>query len=73
MYWIEVSQLFHTVVIGTPRSGAKVIQVCWNEYQVRFFPDVMSVFSGRWSLLLPRLLDLIRSISPEVHLSRFDH
>ena len=39
-----VSQLLHTVAIGTPRSSAKVIQVCRNEYQVKFLPDVMSVF-----------------------------
>ena len=39
-----VSQLLHTVAIGTPLSSAKVIQVCRNEYQVRFFPDVIFVF-----------------------------
>ena len=39
-----VSQLLHTVAIGTPLSSAKVIQVCRNEYQVRFLPDVMSFF-----------------------------
>lgn len=39
-----MSKLLHTVAIGTPRSSAKVIQVCLKEYQVRFFPDVMIVF-----------------------------
>ena len=39
-----VSQLLHTVEIGTPLSNAIGIQVCLKEYQVRFFPDVMSVF-----------------------------
>ena len=38
-----VSQLLHTVAMGTPLSSAKVIQMCRNEYQVRVFPYVMSV------------------------------
>ena len=38
------SQFLQMVVIGTPRSSTKVIQVCLKEYQVRFLPDVMSVF-----------------------------
>ena len=41
---VLVSQLWHTVAMRTPRSNAKVIQMCRNEYQVRFLPDVMSVF-----------------------------
>ena len=39
-----LSQFLHTVAIGTPLSNAKVIQVCLKEYEVRFFPEVMSVF-----------------------------
>ena len=41
---MRVWQLLHTVVIGTPLSSAAVIQVCLKEYQVRFLPDLMSVF-----------------------------
>ena len=39
-----VSQLLQTVAMGTPLSSADVIQVCRNQYQVRFLPEVMSVF-----------------------------
>ena len=48
MYSIEVSQLLHTVAIGTPLSSAKVIQVWRNEYQVRIFPGSISAL--RWLL-----------------------
>lgn len=39
-----VLELLHMVAIGIPPSSAKVTQVCRNEYLVRFFSDVMSVF-----------------------------
>ena len=46
-----VSQLLHTVAIGTPPSNAKLIQVYRNKQQVKFLSDVTLVREGKHTVL----------------------
>ena len=43
-YWMLVLKLLLTISTGISLASSKEAQVCWNECQVRFLPDVMSVF-----------------------------